>query len=141
MFFLTPKRETVYEQIDSKISNVMEKMENHGLTAIPVIDSEGRYAGTVTEGDILRLVKQDSGNTFDWVSQKPVGAITRRARHESVRVDEVFDNLVKLTISQNYVPVVDDQGIYIGIITRSDIIEYLYNTRINKPLKGSLIKG
>lgn len=138
MFFLTPKAETVYERIDSTIGGAMAEMDRHGLSAIPVIDKEGRYAGTVTEGDILRLVRTDPGNTYNMVSQRPVGEISRRARHESVRVDEIFDNLVKLTLSQNYVPVVDDQGIYIGIIKRSDVIEYLYSAKINKSLNRTL---
>ncbi|MFR2266605.1 MAG: CBS domain-containing protein, partial [Clostridium sp.] len=29
--------------------------------------------------------------------------------------------------TQNFVPVVDDEGIFIGIIKRSDIINYCYN--------------
>lgn len=129
MFFLTPKAETVYERSDATIGSVMARMDRHELSAIPVIDREGRYQGTVTEGDILRLVRTAPALTYDMVSQRPVGGIATRTRHESARVDEVFDHLVQRTIRQNFVPVVDDQGIYIGIIKRSDIIEYLYGTK------------
>lgn len=31
------------------------------------------------------------------------------------------------SLNQNFVPVVDDNGIFIGIITRKSIIEYFYN--------------
>ena len=50
-FFLTPKSEVVYENIDANMRQVIERMERHGYTAVPMIDKEGRYVGTLTEGD------------------------------------------------------------------------------------------
>ena len=56
-FFLTPKSEVVYENIDANMRQVIERMERHGYTAVPMIDKEGRYVGTLTEGDLLWKVK------------------------------------------------------------------------------------
>ena len=47
-FFLTPKNEVVYENIDSTMRQVMERMERHGYTAIPLIDKSGKYIWTLT---------------------------------------------------------------------------------------------
>ena len=92
-FFLTPKNEVVCEYTDATMRQVMEKMEYHGYTAIPLINKLGKYVGTLTEGDLLWKLKN--------------------------------------TPSQNFVPVVDDDGIFIGIIKRSDIIDYCF-TQLNK---------
>jgi len=35
--------------------------------------------------------------------------------------------LIDKALNQNFVPVVDDQKNFIGIITRKDIIRYFYN--------------
>ena len=37
-----------------------------------------------------------------------------------------IESLINLAVNQNFVPVVDDEGIFIGIIKRSDIINYCY---------------
>ena len=38
-----------------------------------------------------------------------------------------IEDLVLTSMNQNFVPVIDDNQIFIGIITRKDIIEYCYN--------------
>ena len=53
LFFLTPKSDVTYIFDDYKISNVMDIMEETGYTALPIIDRQGHYVGTLAEGDIL----------------------------------------------------------------------------------------
>lgn len=38
-----------------------------------------------------------------------------------------MEELINRAMNQNFVPVVDDQDKFIGIITRKDIIQYFYN--------------
>ena len=136
MFFLSPKSETVYETLNANLQHVLERMNHHRLTAIPVIDQEGRYIGTMTEGDVLRVIQENPTTSYDKVAKLKVSQIPRRSDHKSVRVDETLDSIVDLTLRQNFVPVVDDEGTYIGIVKRADIIEYLYESKINKPVRA-----
>lgn len=136
MFFLTPKSETVYESTDASMQQVLERMDHHHLTAIPVIDDQGRYIGTMTEGDILRVIKSHPTNSYKAMARLTVEQIPRRTRHVSVRVGENIENIVRLAMNQNFVPVVDDQGTYIGIVKRGDIIEYCYKSMINKSARA-----
>ena len=53
--------------------------------------------------------------------------IIRNKRDRAVRVSETMDNLLNMVMEQNFVPVVDDRGMFIGIITRKDIIKYFYD--------------
>ena len=41
-FLLTPKSEVIYEYIDATMRQVVERMEHHGYTAIPLIDKQGK---------------------------------------------------------------------------------------------------
>ena len=50
---LKPKCSVAYLTNDQSVRQGLEKMKYHGYTAIPVIDSEGKYVSTVTEGDFL----------------------------------------------------------------------------------------
>ena len=50
--------------------------------------------------------------------------------------DSDMEDLLDKAINQNYVPVVDDQGYFIGIITRKEIIKYCYK-ELKKYIKAS----
>lgn len=131
-FFLTPKSEVVYENIESNMRQVIERMEYHGYTAIPLINNQGKYVGTLTEGDILWKLKSDPKLNFSNTQRVKVHDIPRRIRHKSVTINSTIESLMSLAASQNFVPVVDDEGIFIGIIKRSDIINYCSNALVNR---------
>ena len=131
-FFLTPKNEVVFENQDATMRQVMEKMEHHGYTAIPLIDKDGKYIGTLTEGDLLWKLKNTPDLNFKNTESVKVKDIPRRIKHKSVSITSDIEGLISLAINQNFVPVTDDNGIFIGIIKRSDIINYCYNEMKNK---------
>ena len=137
-FFLTPKIEVVHEKENATMRRVLERMEHHSYTAIPLINEVGRYVGTLTEGDLLWKIKNTEGLDFKNTDKVRVHEIDRKVNHKSVTINSDMDSLISLAISQNFVPVVDDDGIFIGIIKRSDIIEYCYS-KLNELRKVSLV--
>ena len=130
-FFLTPKNEVVCENLEATMRQVMERMEHHGYTAIPLLDKSGRYVGTLTEGDLLWKLKNTPDLNFKNTECVKVNEISRRVVHKSVSINADIESLINLAVNQNFVPVVDDEGIFIGIIKRSDIINYCYS-ELNK---------
>lgn len=126
-FFLTPKNEVVCENSEATMRQVMERMEHHGYTAIPLIDKQGKYVGTLTEGDILWKLKNTPELNFKNSEVVKVKDIPKRVDHKSVSISADIESLISLAVNQNFVPVVDDNGTFIGIIKRSDIIEYCFN--------------
>ena len=124
-FFLTPKNEVIYEYLDATMRQVIERMEHHGYTAIPLIDKEGKYVGTLTEGDLLWKLK----NTPDLNFKN-----TENVRIIDISINADVESLISLATNQNFVPVVDDEGIFIGIIKRSDIINYCYSEMRKKKI-------
>ena len=53
LFFLTPKSEVAYIEDSFSLRQILEKMEIHRYSAIPILSNNGEYVGTITEGDIL----------------------------------------------------------------------------------------
>lgn len=47
---MIPKVSTVFLRENQTVRQGWEVMHRHGYTAIPVVDGEGRYVGTVSEG-------------------------------------------------------------------------------------------
>ena len=58
LFFLTPKALCSYIDDGCTLRQAMERMENSGYTALPVLDKDGGYCGVLTEGDLLWAVKR-----------------------------------------------------------------------------------
>ncbi len=125
LFLLRPKDETVYITSAATVRQGLEKMCAHGYTAVPVIDSAGEYVGTVSEGDFLwAMCGRGSLKELEKLS---VSEILREKRDKAVPVSAGMDELLLLIMEQNFVPVTDDRGKFIGIVTRRDIIKYFYD--------------
>ena len=124
LFFLTPKRDVAYIFADDTIRQAMEKMEHHRYTAVPVLDQNGRYMGTITEGDLLWGIKNQYHLNLKEAENVSVSAIHRRMDYQPVNSESRMEDLIDRALNQNFVPVVDDRGFFIGIITRKDIIKH-----------------
>lgn len=123
-FFLIPKKEVVYLNVNANMRQALEKMEYHRYTAIPLIDNDGRYAGTLTEGDLLWRIKSTPGLSLAGAQRVKIGQIPRQTVNTPVSINAEIEDLLSLAIAQNFIPVVDDHEIFIGIIRRREIIEY-----------------
>jgi CBS-domain-containing membrane protein len=131
-FFLTPKSEVIFEKISSTMRRAMERMEYHRYTSIPLLDDRGRYIGTLTEGDILWKFKNTPDLSLKDTEKVLIKEIPRHVCNKAVSINSDIESLILAAKSQNFVPVVDDSNIFIGIIKRSDIISYCYNKIFNE---------
>ena len=57
LFFLTPKSEVAYIPANESLRQAFEKLKYHGYSAVPTLTDDGKYAGTITEGDVLRAME------------------------------------------------------------------------------------
>ena len=128
LFFLTPKSDVAYIFEDETLRQTVEKMEHRKFSCIPILNKEGKYTGTISEGDLLWGIKRLNINITDPKQMEDVSimAIPRRATYKPVHADADMEDLLDRAINQNYVPVIDDKGSFIGIITRKEIIKYCY---------------
>ncbi len=122
---ITPKNQIAYVYDDYTLRQTLEKLEHHGYSAVPIIDRDGRYIATITEGDLLHVIKNRFSLNIKEAEGLPLMEIPRRFQIEAVTVHTSMDDLIAHALNQNFVPVVDDRGVFIGIITRKKIIQYL----------------
>lgn len=130
--FLTPKAEVEYINIDSTVRQGLEKMRFHGYAAIPVIDDEGHYKGTVTEGDFLWALYNNNNPDLKKLEKTELKTIIHH-EYQPIKASASIDEILTRAYYQNFVPVVDDRGVFIGIIKRKEIIKHLANIQIDLP--------
>jgi len=127
LFFLTPKAMCAYLYDDFTIRQAVEKMEAAGYAAIPILNRRGEYRGTLTEGDLLWAMKNMCYMDMRQAEARRIMEIPRRKDNLPVRVTASMHDLVERASHQNFVPVIDDYGAFIGLITRKAIIKYCYD--------------
>ena len=130
LFFLTPKENVAHIDDDDTLRQALEKMEHRGYAAIPILTQDGKYIGTVTEGDLLWYLKSQGFPNLREMEELSIMDVDRRRDNEAVNISISMDGLVDKIANQNFVPVVDDNNVFIGIITRKDIILYLTNKEL-----------
>ena len=124
LFFLTPKQDVAYLYSDCTLRQALEKMEYHRYACIPLIDRDGTYVGTITEGDLLWDIKKRLPADTDDFDIVPISQVARRSDYKAVCVTTSIEELLDAALNENFVPVVDDRGVFIGIVTRKRIMQY-----------------
>ncbi len=124
LFFLTPKSEVAYIYDEESLRQALEKMEYHKYSAVPILSRQGRYVGTLTEGDLLWYIKNQLSLNLKEAQRIPVTAVPRRSDNFPVNADSKMEDLLDKAMMQNFVPVLDDDKSFIGIVTRKDIMKY-----------------
>ena len=117
---------------DCTVRQALEKMRSSGYTAVPIINRNGEYVATVTEGDFLWLVLGCGEDALKATEHMPLESVKLRTVNKAVSVNAKLEDLLLMTMNQNFVPVVDDRNIFIGIITRKDVLQYFYNKLQNE---------
>ncbi len=126
LFFLKPKGECVYVYDEDSLRQVLDVMEAHRFASIPMISkSTGAYKGTITEGDLLWYIKNQHNLNLHSAKDIRIKDIKRHRDNQPVSVGAKMEDLFSKAVQQNFVPVIDVQKFFIGIITRKNIIEYL----------------
>ena len=124
LFFLIPKAMCAFLQDDYTIRQALEKMETAHYAALPILNRQGEYVGTLTEGDVLWAMKNVCGMDLRMAETHRIMEIARKKDNIPVRVTTSMSDLIDRASTQNFVPVVDDKDAFIGIVTRRSIIQY-----------------
>lgn len=127
LLLLTPKTELACLCDDMSLRQALEKIRAHGYMAIPVITKNGEYVGTITEGDLLWKIV-DKGIDLEALNKINIKDIIRKDYTPAVKVDANPEELINMITGQNFVPVVDDRNILMGIVTRKKVLQALTNS-------------
>ena len=135
-FFMIPKQDVKFLYSDFTVRQALEKMYNSRYTAIPVIDHDGSYVGTISEGDLLWYIVRGEGNEVHSVAIESLENVTldkvfyNHHKNPPVNITSSIENLIIRALETNFFPIVDDRGLFIGIVTRRAIIKHFYDNSI-----------
>jgi CBS domain-containing protein len=127
------------------------------LDGVPVVDFKGRLLGTVTDGDIVQFLSPQqkvyltyfmsyinvAESIEEVLRQKmntPIIEIMSKKNIKTLSPDDDFERAIRL-ISKHHIkmlPVVNEDGMVVGIISREDIIHHLSKMTVENDLSTIL---
>lgn len=123
LFYLIPKAQICYLYEDYTIRQALEVLSQKRFSVVPIISRDGDYKGSISEGDILYAIKDTPNFDIKVAKKSKICEIKRLRSYQAININADINDLILLSLDQNFVPVVDDRNKFIGIVTRKDIIK------------------
>ncbi len=124
LMLLTPKKNVAFLTNEMTLEQALHAFRINRFSSVPLIDRKGYYVGTITEGDILRYLET---NSYENSLTAPLSKITRNRDNAAVNINEEITQLLRISLHQNFIPILDDRGYFIGIVTRKDVLQYFFD--------------
>jgi CBS domain-containing protein len=151
-FFLLPKSEASFLLEEYTLRQALEKMQYHGYMAVPLLNQAGQYVGTITVGDLLWYIKdkhrlnisapdknheEQGEQCLDLSAAEKVllKEVPRRRDNIAVGINADMRDLLQTAMVENFIPVTDDSGVFIGIVTRREILKFCSGDTILRELE------
>lgn len=127
------RRPPVTVSVGVTVSDAVRVMYENGVGSIVVVDDSGRPIGIFTERDLLRLVAQGT----------PLGSPIDNVMSRDLVTVKGGDDIVKAALLMSerkirHLPVVDDEGKLVGVISVRDIVEALRGILATRAAEGEL---
>ena len=122
-FYLIPKSEVTYIHQEDTVAQALRLIHKHGYQAVPVIDKEGHYVGTISEGDFLWNLIEEYHMDMEVMRKSHVESMRLRWDYKAVSIDADIAQLDKHILNQNFVPVVDGRKYLSGSLREKRLLK------------------
>ncbi len=140
--------EVITVSSEDPVEKCAKLLQENNISGLPVVDTEGKLVGMITEGDLIRRASRIEapgyleilgGLIYLGSPKKFVDELQRAMALEAgkmmsknvitVKPGESLEKAATLMVNNNInrLPVVDDEGNLVGIVSRRDIMKHLYN--------------
>ena len=125
--FLVPKSSVEYISSEATVRQAYEKMRYHSYVAIPVLDDNGMYVGTLRKEDIYKYFFDKGEIDFRLAEKEGIKLLLDKEYSKPLYHNSEIEDMMERVREHNFVPVVDDRGCFIGIILRRDVLNFLFD--------------
>lgn len=101
--------------------HVMLLLVNNGYSRVPVITKDKKYVGTISIADIMSY--QIKHQLTEWeLNQMDIGQMVN-TKIKTIRKEADLTEIMHLLVDYPFLPVLDDDQQFLGIITRRSILK------------------
>ena len=117
-------RDLIRATEDMTIEEALKVLINHKVTGLPVVDQKGKMKGVISEYDILSQISGSKKKNSKIFQDK----INYSKKIDAISEDTPLSEIVTEFIDSKFrrLPVIDQKGNLVGIITRRDLMRVFY---------------
>jgi CBS domain-containing protein len=125
--FVKHRIDVIFVYDDFSVKEALETMKTYRYTSIPVINRNGNYIGSLSEGDLLWDILSIPGFDIRKADKRLVSQVKRQRDYGVININSEMPELISKAAEENFVPVVDDHNQFVGIITRKTLLNYFFD--------------
>lgn len=138
-------RDVISVQASITVKELLNLLVQHRIGGVPVVDSENKLLGMISDGDIIRhlapreeavhdlffSVYVEKGETEKDVLEREINKGIDHVMHKrhiyTVREEDDFDKVIRILSHHHFkkLPVVNSEERVVGVISRGDIVHHL----------------
>lgn len=110
------------------IGEALKMLMEHRITGMPVVDKNGKMVGVVSEYDIIAQLSPHLTSKNDMKAELFETPVNFSRKVKSVKESTSLSTVVKSFVNKSYrrLPVVNERGVLVGMITRRDLMRVFY---------------
>jgi len=120
---MIPSEKVAHVQLNNPLEHALLVLIGSGYFAVPVLDASNKLAGSISKTEILDQILGIETYEVERLSKLKVHEVMDQL--VSVHQDSLFIDGLKSVIDEPFVCVVDDDGYFVGILTRRAILKAL----------------
>lgn len=120
---MIPSEKVTHVQLNNPLEHALLVLIRSGYFAVPVLDTSFKLAGSISKTVILDQILGVETYEMERLSELKVHEVMDEL--VSIHQEESFINGLKAVIDSPFVCVVDDDGYFVGILTRRAILKTL----------------
>ncbi len=118
------------------ISKALQLMKEKNLNSLPVVDQDGSFIGMVSKRSMFELLESGKfQGAFDDFIQLPLAEGVDR-QVPRLTIEHLYEDLLPIIVRHPFVPIVDEESHFLGIIKRKDI-ELVLESVFGMNVKGT----
>lgn len=119
--YLTPAEQVAIFVDTHNADHVLLLLASNGFSRVPVITKDKKYVGTIAISDIMKY--QAEKGLQDWEMAQTDIAHMANSKISTVSVDADITEVLHKLVDFPFLPVVDAEQTFVGIITRKSILK------------------
>ena len=108
---------------EAAFKQIADALVRNGVSAVPVIDDDRKVVGVVSESDLLARTSDEAHPDLDDVTARELMTTPPVVTRRDVPVAEAAHLATQAGVRR--LPVVDSDGVLVGIVTRADLLKGL----------------
>lgn len=121
---MIPSERVAHVQVGNSLEHALLVLTKSGYTAIPVLDPHYRLHGLISTPIIMESILGLERIEYEKLEQKRVEEVMNHSI-QCLKVDASLQNTLELLVDNPFLCVENDNGVFIGILTRRAVLKLL----------------